>query len=377
MFTKKIKHKHHYQHHEDFSWRVNVERRSFRSKIKKYLHRVKIVKKSKTLKLLRQTIILLTIDSSSQTINNKNSKLYDILQRMQTIIEQLQKKNENSTSKSKNYTNVVKFVVESIAISKRVGKRVEKFFNSKTIKQIKEFTINIVNDEKKKKSKEMIIKNIMKKMRVKKIRNIIRLENNALKIQTKSTKIKNVFSKQSKMIRRIIVSITIHNRIYVVRVNEIKIEYIDKNNQTSFITYLQKNNARLHSNLITKKMIWSEKIIRKKKKYSILHIEIVIVKMTNRLLFEELLKTFEIKKCERFIKNYILRQCFNCQKYDHIDKHNKIVIVYDTCAKKHCTSDYDFNIIDKHRKCDVCENREHIAWISNCKVKIKKKKKSI
>jgi hypothetical protein len=32
------------------------------------------------------------------------------------------------------------------------------------------------------------------------------------------------------MIRKIIVSITIHSWIYVVRVNEIKIEHIDENN---------------------------------------------------------------------------------------------------------------------------------------------------
>ncbi len=243
---------------------LNVERRSLKTKIKKYLHRVKIIKSSKTLKLLRQTIVLLTIDSSSQTINNKDSKLYDILQRMQMIIEQLQKRNENSISKSKNYTNIVRFVVESIAMLKRVEKRVEKFFNSKTIKQIKEFTINIVNDEEKKKLKKMIIKDIMKKMRVAKVRDIIRLENDALKIQTKSTKIKNVLQKQSKIIRKIIVSITIHNRIYVVRINEIRIKHIDEINQTNFITYLQKNNARLHSNLIIKKMIWSQKIIQKK-----------------------------------------------------------------------------------------------------------------
>ncbi len=89
----------------------------------------------------------------------------------------------------------MRFVVESIAISKRVEKRVEKFFNSKMIKQIKEFTINIVNDEKKKKLKEVIIKNIMKKMRVERIRDITRLENDALKIQTKSTKIKNALQK--------------------------------------------------------------------------------------------------------------------------------------------------------------------------------------
>jgi hypothetical protein len=80
----------------------------------------------------------------------------------------------------------------------------------------------------------------MKKMRVERIRNITRFESDALKIQTKSTKIKNALQKQSKIIRKIIVSITIHNQIYVVRVKEIRIEHIDKNNQTSFITYLQK-----------------------------------------------------------------------------------------------------------------------------------------
>jgi hypothetical protein len=115
-------------------------------------------------------------------------------------------------------------------MSKRVEKRVEKFFNSKTIKQIKEFTINIVNDEEKKKLKKVIMKDIMKKMRVEKVRNITRLESDALKIQTKSTKIKNVLQKQSKMVRKIIVFFTIHSRIYVVRVNEIRIEHIDENN---------------------------------------------------------------------------------------------------------------------------------------------------
>jgi hypothetical protein len=45
----------------------------------------------------------------------------------------------------------------------------------------------------------------MKKMRVERIRDIIQLESDALKIQTKSTKIKNALQKQSKMIQRIIV----------------------------------------------------------------------------------------------------------------------------------------------------------------------------
>jgi hypothetical protein len=72
-----------------------------------------------------------------------------------------------------------------------------------------------------------------------------------------------------------------------------------------------------------------------------------------------------------------LRQCFNCQKYDHIDKHCKTAVICDTCAKEHRTSDCDLNIIDKHKWYDECKNREHIAWISNCKVKIKKRRRSI
>jgi hypothetical protein len=80
-------------------------------------------------------------------------------------------------------------------MQKRVEKRVEKFFNSKTIKQNKEFMINIVNDEERKNLKKAIIKDIMKKMRVEKIRNITRFESDALKIQMKSTKIKNALQK--------------------------------------------------------------------------------------------------------------------------------------------------------------------------------------
>jgi hypothetical protein len=62
------------------------------------------------------------------------------------------------------------------------------------IKQIKEFTINIVNDEEKKELKEVIIKIIIKK-HVEKIRDIIRLKNDALKIRAKLTKIKNTSQK--------------------------------------------------------------------------------------------------------------------------------------------------------------------------------------
>jgi hypothetical protein len=153
----------------------------------------------------------------------------------------------------------------------------------------------------------MIIKNIINKLQMKKIRDIIRLNNDDLKIQTKFEKIKNFLQKKSEIIRRIIELITIRIRIYEMRIYEVKVEHVDTNNQFDVIKYLQNVNANFNSNLIIKKMSWSFRIIQDKKRYFTLRMKIIIVKMINQMLFENFIKIFEIKKCERFIKNCILR----------------------------------------------------------------------
>jgi hypothetical protein len=202
----------------------NAER-ELRTKIKKYLHRVNIVENSKTLALLRNTIALLdkTRTTSNLLIVN-DLTLHSILQSMQTTIEQLQK--NNSRFKSKNYTKILRIVLEFVIKSVVANKSI----NLKTTKQAREFTILIVDDVERKILNIMIIKNIMNKLQIKRIRNIIRLNNDDLKIQTKFEKIKNFLQKKSEIIRRIIESITIRIRIYVMRINEVKIEYIDTNN---------------------------------------------------------------------------------------------------------------------------------------------------
>jgi hypothetical protein len=227
----------------------NAER-ELKTKIEKYLHRVSIVEDSKTLALLRNTIALLdqarTTTTNSLIVND--STLHSILQSMQTTIEQLQK--NNSRFKSKNYTKILRIVLESIIKSAVADRSI----NLKTTKQIREFTILIVDDVEQKILKIMIIKNIMNKLQMKKIRRIIRLNNDDLRIQTKFEKIKNSLQKKSEIIRRIIESITIRIRIYAIRINEVKVEHIDTNNQFDVIKYLQNVNASLHSNLIIKKM---------------------------------------------------------------------------------------------------------------------------
>jgi hypothetical protein len=227
----------------------NAER-ELKTKIEKYLHRVSIVEDSKTLALLRSTIALLdqarTTTTNSLIVND--STLHSILQNMQTTIEQLQR--NDSRLKSKNYTKTLRIAFESIIKSTVADKSI----NLKTTKQVPEFTILIVDDVERKILKIMIIKNIMNKLQMKRIREITRLNNDYLRIQTKFEKIKNSLQKKSEIIRRIIESITIRTRIYAIRINEVKVEHIDTNNQFDVIKYLQNVNASLHSNLIIKKM---------------------------------------------------------------------------------------------------------------------------
>jgi hypothetical protein len=161
--------------------------------------------------------------------------------------------------------------------------------------------------------------------------------------------------------KKIIESITIRIQTYAMRNNEVKIDHIDTNNQFDVIKYLQNVNASFHSNLIIKKMLWSFRIIQNKKRYFTLHMKIIIVKMMNWMFFKNLIKIFEIKKCERFITNCILRQCFNCQKYEHIKKHCRIVVVCKKYVMKHHINECNLSIIKKYKMCKIYKNCEHIA----------------
>jgi hypothetical protein len=218
---------------------------------------VSIVENSKTLALLRNTIALLhearTTTTNSFIVND--STLHSILQSMQTTIEQLQRK--DFRFKLKSYTKILRIVLESVIKSVVANRSI----NLKTTKQVREFTLLIDDDVERKILKIMIIKNIMNKLQIKKIRRIIWLNNDDLKIQTKFEKIKNFLQKKSKMIRRIIELIMIRIRIYAMRINEIKVEHINTNNQFDVIKYLQNVNASLHSSLIINKLSWSFRVI--------------------------------------------------------------------------------------------------------------------
>jgi hypothetical protein len=126
------------------SLRDQNAKRELRTKIEEYLHRMNIVEDSKTLALLRSTIALLdeTRTTTTNSLIVNDSTLHSILQSMQTTIEQLQK--NDSRFKSKNYTKILRIVLEFVIKSTVANKSI----SFKTTKQAREFTILIDDDVK-------------------------------------------------------------------------------------------------------------------------------------------------------------------------------------------------------------------------------------
>jgi hypothetical protein len=144
---------------------------------------------------------------------------------MQTSILKLETKSD--------YANAARKEIDetSIAAKKTMQKLAS---NSSRNKQIREFTINVMNEVEKKTLQTMLTKDIMIKLqkKTKNIRDIARLVNDSIRIQAKSEKTRKSLQKRTEIIRRLVSSITIRTRIYVVRANEIRMNNINTINQT-------------------------------------------------------------------------------------------------------------------------------------------------
>ncbi len=117
----------------------------------------------------------------------------------------------------------------------------------------------------------------------------------------------------------------------------------------------------MHSNLKITRVIWSKRVkINFDKKYSSLIMKIYISTTTNRLIQEKLFDEYLHRKCEYFDKDCKLKQCFNCQRYEHINRSCKYNQRCAICASFHNESIYSTSI--KKRKCVNCE-RNHVRMM--------------
>jgi hypothetical protein len=128
----------------------------------------------------------------------------------------------------------------------------------------------------------------------------------------------------------------------------------------------------LHKNLNIVRIIWTKKIERLRKEHFSLIIELVNSETTNRLIKNELLNDYFHRVCEYFEKKCRIKQCFRCQKYDHVNKIYRNDEKCDFCACEHFS--FECKTFNEHKKCANCVDK-HSAWSFQCDVRTKKKQR--
>jgi hypothetical protein len=76
--------------------------------------------------------------------------------------------------------------------------------------------------------------------------------------------------------------------------------------------------------------------------------------------------------CELFVSNCRIKQCFNCQRYDHVDKIYRYEKWCFVCFEFH--NAFTCKMSMNKRKCVNCEDN-HSIWSFQCKIKMIEKDK--
>jgi predicted HAD superfamily phosphohydrolase len=133
--------------------------RTVRDKIVEYLYRVEIVSDSMTLLLLQQAVDALQkrVDQSLFNVIAKDSTLNNILQQMQTLIVKLEAKSS--------YSKIIRKTIDLVQISTSTMRITKKTVSSlDRNQQTREFIVIIIDVVEKKNLEIMFTKDIMSKL---------------------------------------------------------------------------------------------------------------------------------------------------------------------------------------------------------------------
>jgi hypothetical protein len=147
-----------------------------------------------------------------------------------------------------------------------------------------------------------------------------RFFNENVKLITRSKKVKNWLIINNSLMKNVASSTYAMSRIFEILTHKMCVIDVQTNNQQKIIRRIEKQNEILHSSLRIARIIWSKSVINEEKELSLLIVKIHSAEQINRLIKDDFLHEYSQIFCELFVNNCRIKQCFNCQRYDHIDK---------------------------------------------------------
>ncbi len=242
----------------------------------------------------------------------------------------------------------------------------------KKAKREKTLIFKIKEQSEKNNLRMLFVKKLIERLqRVEKIKKNVmttkRLFNEDVKLITRSKKIKNRLIINNSLMKNVASSAYTMSRIFEILTHEVRMIDVQTNNQQEIIRRIEKQNETLHSSLRIVKIVWSKSVINEEKELFSLIVKIHNAEQINRLIKDDLLHEYSQIFCELFVNNCRIKQCFNCQRYDHIDKICRHERRCSICVESHNDSTCKISI-DK-KKCVNCESN-HSIWSFQCKIKV-------
>ncbi len=290
------------------------------------------------LSLLRRVIVLLSTLIANKAMNVKfkkmNKRFRSIEQNIKkttTAIESYVATTKTSSRHEENAT--------TIELAKFINLNQQRQLNE--LKKNKTFIYKIRKKDEKTNIETLFIKKLIKRIiraekHKKNVFIIKRLFSENIKILTRSTKTKQRLKRNKTLLKNVASTTFLSRRIFEIMIHDVRMTSINTQNQQTTIKHIVRQNASMHSNLKIARMIWSKRAkVFSSKKYFSLILKIYSAATINRLIKKRLLDKYSHRTCEYFDKNYKLKQCFNSQHYDHIEKSCKYERRCAACASSH------------------------------------------